>query len=99
MENNVSRERVNEFYFELSKLVFPDSVEDTFDDVHSALDNINYTIEHLMYEVMQPCGILIEHCTWLGRTKPCDVLFRVATSEEGFCCSFNYKAPLDALEV
>lgn len=48
-----------------------------------------------MFEVMRPCKDMIQNCTWLGSMMPCENLFKIATSSEGFCCSFNYKPPLD----
>lgn len=60
---------------------------------------MGYTTDRLMFELMQPCGNMIKSCAWLGKTVPCDTLFRVAKSSEGFCCSFNYKALKDALEM
>lgn len=99
MDQGVSYDRVRSFYVQLTKLVFFDGVDDTFEDVLTALEAINITTEHLMYEVMQPCDMLLDRCKWLGQSMQCDKMFLVATSEEGFCCSFNYRPPLDSLEV
>lgn len=99
MAQGVSNDRVREFYVQLTKLVFFESIDDTFEDALAALEAINMTAEHLMYEVMQPCDLLMDRCSWLGHSLPCDEMFLVATSEEGFCCSFNYKPPLDSAEV
>lgn len=52
-----------------------------------------------MFELMQPCNQMIKGCAWLGKIIPCDTIFRVAKSSEGFCCSFNYKALKDSLEM
>lgn len=99
MDQGVSYDRVRSFYVQLTKLVFFDGVDDTFEDVLTALEAINITTEHLMYEVMQPCDMLLDRCKWLGQSMQCDKMFLVATSEEGFCCSFNYRPQLDSLEV
>ncbi len=52
-----------------------------------------------MLELMQPCNLMIRSCSWLGKIIPCESIFRVAKSSEGFCCSFNYKALKDSLEL
>lgn len=70
-----------------------------FSLIHQDMSALNYTTDRLMYELMQPCDHLIANCTWLGKAMPCVQLFRVAKSSEGFCCSFNYKAPREFLEV
>lgn len=87
------------FFKELNKLVTPELIDDTFNDTMDALHQMNYTIERLMFNMMEPCTQLLQHCSWLGSFVPCKSLFRVATSAEGFCCSFNYKPPLDPVEV
>lgn len=83
----------------LSKLVSSEFTHDDFNPVISKLSSMNYSTEHLMLDLMQPCDLMIDNCTWLGKDIPCNQLFRVAKSSEGFCCSFNYKAPLDSLEM
>lgn len=52
-----------------------------------------------MLELMQPCENMIKHCLWLGKAVPCDSLFRITMSAEGFCCSFNNKALKNSLEM
>lgn len=93
------RDRIQLFLKQLSKLVVPEYISEQFNKTHEVLSELNYTTERLMFEVMQPCREMLEVCTWLGKVVPCETLFRVATSAEGFCCSFNYKAPLDSHEV
>lgn len=56
-----------------------------------ALENAGYTCETMMRALMQPCSTMVKQCYWLGRTVPCEQLFHVSKSSEGFCCSFNYK--------
>lgn len=63
------------------------------------LTELNYTTEKLMFELMQPCSLMLETCIWLGKFVPCEKVFRVAKSSEGFCCSFNYNALRNNLEV
>lgn len=92
-------DRVDLFLSQLSKLVVAEYVDDPFEKTHALLLQMNYTSERLMFEMMQPCSEMLQNCTWLGKTMPCEALFRVAKSAEGFCCSFNYKAPIDELEV
>lgn len=98
---NFDVDSVHNYFSELGKLVEAEYV--TFDGdfalIHQHLAALNYTTERLMYELMQPCEHMIANCTWLGMAMPCVQLFRVAKSSEGFCCSFNYKAPRNFLEV
>lgn len=80
-------------------MITPERIVDTYNDTLDVLFQMNYTIEHLMFDMMEPCSQLMKSCSWLGTNIPCEQLFRVATSAEGFCCSFNYKPSLDPLEV
>ncbi len=52
-----------------------------------------------MRELMHPCDNQISQCIWLGKFVPCNTLFRRAKSIEGYCCSFNYNAIKDDLEM
>ncbi|XP_037049613.1 pickpocket protein 11-like [Bradysia coprophila] len=70
-----------------------------YSQILANLTELNYTTEKLMFELMQPCSVMLENCIWLGQSVPCDTIFRVAKSSEGFCCSFNYNALKDNLEV
>lgn len=86
---------VQTFFEDLSKIVVPEYIDESYVKILETLDIMNYTTERLMFEVMRPCKEMIHNCTWLGSQRPCEDLFKVATSSEGFCCSFNYKPPLD----
>lgn len=99
VQNGLQPARVDMFLGQLTKLVIPEYVDEPFEKTHALLLKLNYTTERLMFELMQPCENMLSNCTWLGKSQPCETLFRVAKSAEGFCCSFNYKAPLDELEV
>lgn len=99
VERGVPEERARSFLALLRNLVVPETVNDAHDDVFAVLDRMNYTIERVMYELMEPCDKLIVFCQWLGRNLPCASLFRVVTSTEGFCCAFNYQSALDPDEV
>lgn len=92
-------ELVQQFFSNLSKLVQPEYVDDIYTQILTNLTELNYTTEKLMFEVMQPCSIMLEKCIWLGLVVPCETIFRVAKSSEGFCCSFNYNGLKDNLEV
>lgn len=56
-----------------------------------ALSALGYTAEKLLLEVMQPCNKMLKKCLWYDRVTPCDTLFYVTKSSQGFCCSFNSK--------
>lgn len=55
------------------------------------LESLGVTIKQLMKIVMQPCNEMMKKCFWLNLPIPCEKLFSVSRSSEGFCCSFNYK--------
>lgn len=50
----------------------------------------NITIEMMMRAIIQPCDKMIRMCLWLNQKIPCDQLFNVSKTSQGFCCSFNY---------
>lgn len=50
-----------------------------------------YKIDILMLRLMQPCSVMIKKCFWFDRLVPCEELFFVSKSSEGYCCSFNYE--------
>lgn len=99
VSRGLTEELVEQFYSNLSKLVQPEYVDDMFTQTLAILTELNYTTETLMFELMQPCSVMLENCIWLGKIVPCENIFRVAKSSEGFCCSFNYNALKDNLEV
>lgn len=77
----------------------PEYTKDVFERTHQILDELDYKTETLMKELMHPCHKLLEKCSWLGKFVPCDTIFRIAKSIEGYCCSFNYDAINDSLEM
>lgn len=102
MQHNLDNATLYDYFAELGKLVAPEpwdtSVAELI-EMHRRLGALNWTSEDLMFELMQPCDVMITNCLWLGKPKPCQQLFRAAKSTEGYCCSFNYKAPLGLLEL
>lgn len=52
--------------------------------------HFNWTVEYLYRKLMQPCDRMLKKCLWLNEIVPCDRLFHVSKSAQGFCCSFNY---------
>lgn len=92
-------DRVHNFLGNLSKLIQPEYTVDVFEKTHKILDDLGYKTENLMKELMHPCNLLLYKCSWLGKFVPCDTLFRTAKSIEGYCCSFNYDAIKDNLEM
>lgn len=95
----LNESRVNGFFREVNKLIKPDDLEDTYNDAQEVLMLMNYTIARLMFELMQPCTKLIHLCNWQGDAVPCERLFEVSTSADGFCCSFNYAAPVEDMDL
>lgn len=56
-----------------------------------AMARMNWTIEDVMFSIMQPCDRMLRKCLWLNKMIPCNKLFQVSKTTQGFCCSFNYK--------
>lgn len=99
IEKGLAKESVIEFLENLAKLITPEYIDALYLKTYQILEEMGYTTDRLMFELMQPCSNMIKSCAWLGKIVPCDTLFRVAKSSEGFCCSFNYKALKDSLEM
>lgn len=68
-------------------------VNDSYEtkEFRRAMIPLNWTIETYMLNVMQPCNRMLRKCLWLNEKIPCDQLFVVSKTTQGFCCSFNYK--------
>ncbi|XP_037044653.1 sodium channel protein Nach-like [Bradysia coprophila] len=99
IEKGLEKEGVLEFLENLAKLITPEYIDALYLKTYQILEEMGYTTDKLMFELMQPCNLMIKSCAWLGKIIPCDTIFRVAKSSEGFCCSFNYKALKDSLEI
>ncbi|XP_076395895.1 pickpocket protein 28 [Megachile rotundata] len=80
----------NKLFSSLMKLIRPDRIAIDNATASWALDILGYSVEKLMYELMQPCSMLIVRCSWLGQLYDCNKIFRTVKSNEGFCCGFNY---------
>ncbi|KAK3912127.1 Pickpocket protein 28 [Frankliniella fusca] len=49
----------------------------------------NVSTDALLESLGQPCGDLIERCSWEGREVNCSRVFTRTMTYLGFCCSFN----------
>lgn len=98
-EHGIPENEINFFLRNLSKLVQPEYTTDVFENTYKILDELGYKTDTLMRKIMQPCEEMLNQCSWLGKFVPCNTLFRVAKSIEGYCCSFNYDAIKDNLEM
>lgn len=87
----INEEEVAHLFGNLSKLVVSEEVASIPESTMMALRRLNYTVERLMLDVMRPCKDMLKTCTWSGVVIPCDQLFPVSTTSDGFCCSFNYR--------
>ena len=81
---------------------FYDALKGTvlFDDDPEILDELDMNTINIMnkyqrkiplvlQKVMQSCSKLILACSWQGKTVPCQSLFSVRRTDDGYCCSFN----------
>ncbi|XP_026674997.1 pickpocket protein 28-like [Ceratina calcarata] len=80
----------NKLFSSLMKLIRPDRMKIDNGTATRALDILGYTVEKLMFELMQPCNLLLARCSWLGQLYDCSKIFKTVKSNEGFCCGFNY---------
>lgn len=99
MNRGVSVERIHKFYDLVPNLINPESIEDDFLNISLILEDMGYTTETLMMELVQPCDHMVKMCFWKGNEYPCYKLFKLSRSTEGICCSFNYKAIKLSLET
>ncbi|KAG7200266.1 hypothetical protein KM043_017735 [Ampulex compressa] len=88
--NGFDRTLSNKLFSSLMKLIRPDKIEIDNSTASWALDILGFTVERLMYELMQPCSSLLVRCAWLGQIYDCSKIFKTVKSNEGFCCGFNY---------
>lgn len=70
---------------------YADNVTTEMEQFEVAMHKFNYTMESLMLELMEPCKSFIKQCTFINEDLPCDQLFFITKTTDGFCCSFNYK--------
>lgn len=47
------------------------------------------TIVALLKKISPTCKDYLSKCRWNGKTTDCGELFRVVSTDDGFCCSFN----------
>lgn len=99
MDKGLSAETVQSFLSQLSGLVRPRRIDEVNLNTYKYLEQLNYTTKKLMLELIQPCDQMVLGCMWLGKVWPCESMFRVTMSPEGFCCSFNQKALKSNLEM
>lgn len=98
VEVGVSVERIQKFFELVPNLITPDYIDDDFLNITSILSTIGYDTDTLMSELVQPCEQMLKVCSWKGVETPCQDIFKQSRSNEGFCCSFNYKALKLSLE-
>lgn len=98
INRGIAYDRILLFYSMVPNLINPIYVEEEFLNISLILQDIGYTTETLMMELVQPCEQLLKLCWWKGAMTPCNELFKLSRSTEGVCCSFNYKALKPALE-
>lgn len=53
------------------------------------LIGMGFTIQSFFRASMQPCKAMLKKCIWYNQQMPCEKLFYITKSVEGFCCSFN----------
>ena len=41
------------------------------------------------FQSMPQCREMLSYCTWMGEEIDCLRLFKVMTTDDGFCCVFN----------
>ncbi|XP_063702433.1 sodium channel protein Nach-like [Culicoides brevitarsis] len=99
-KEGINHENYTNFLKSLSKLTTLDLETDkTILEVEKKLLGANLTIAALMETVSQPCNRLLMRCQLRGDVVRCNRIFRLITTYEGFCCSFNYYALRDHLEL
>lgn len=83
------------FLGNLSKMITMDYVDESNVNVEYILERLGYGPEEIIYQLVQPCADMLKNCSWLGESLPCNKLFRLTKTSEGFCCLFNYRGLKD----
>lgn len=76
-----------------------DSVHEQNVRVEYLLERLGFKPEMIMKEFILGCNEMLSNCSWLGVDMPCNQLFRMVKSSEGFCCSFNYNGLRDQFDM
>lgn len=63
----------------------------------ATLRAMDYRIDSLLRELMHPCKSMVKMCFWTDEYVPCEELFYISKTTEGFCCSFNNKRAMRRL--
>uniref|UniRef100_A0A336KF41 CSON009762 protein n=1 Tax=Culicoides sonorensis TaxID=179676 RepID=A0A336KF41_CULSO len=83
----------------LSRIITMDHVDEMNVRVEYLLERLGYDIERIMKETELDCSGMLFNCSWLGVYMPCNQLFRLIKSSQGFCCSFNYNGLRDSYDT
>lgn len=98
-ENDVTNENIKSYLGNLSRLVSMDTVHEHNVRVEYLLERLGYKTQDIMKEFILSCNEMLSNCSWLGEDKPCNQLFRMVKSSEGFCCAFNYHGLRDQYDL
>lgn len=93
--------KLNEIFAQLSALSHSKQIDintSEYIEFDRAITQFGYTSETLMLSLMHPCDRMLRQCIWWSKPTPCDQLFRVSRTTEGFCCSFNFKSEVKLVE-
>ncbi|KAL2721737.1 sodium channel protein Nach-like [Vespula maculifrons] len=93
--NGINHSQSEKFFVSLMKLTRPDKTDVDNLTATRALEVLGFTVDRLMYELMQPCKTMLLRCAWLGQKFNCSDIFKAVKSREGYCCAFNYHFNLD----
>ncbi|XP_026469527.1 sodium channel protein Nach-like [Ctenocephalides felis] len=93
------KETINDFFSKLTALIHHEIVSEENIKIYKILEKLGYGVDKLMMELAQPCETMLRNCFWLDSEQPCNELFRMTRSIEGYCCSFNYHALYSKLDI
>ncbi|XP_014606237.1 PREDICTED: pickpocket protein 28-like [Polistes canadensis] len=96
-KHGINHSQSEKFFISLMKLTRPDKIDVDNLIATRALEVLGFTVDRLMYELMQPCKSMLLRCAWLGQKFNCSDIFKAVKSREGYCCAFNYHFYLDRL--
>ncbi|XP_015185582.1 PREDICTED: pickpocket protein 28-like [Polistes dominula] len=96
-KHGINHSQSEKLFISLMKLTRPDKIDVDNLTATRALEVLGFTVDRLMYELMQPCKSMLLRCAWLGQKLNCSDIFKAVKSREGYCCAFNYHYYLDRL--
>ncbi|KAJ8732391.1 hypothetical protein PYW07_014990 [Mythimna separata] len=81
---------INDFYKSFSEVKRKEYVPEPYvRKMHSLLEDLGYSLKHLLDMFKRPCSDIAVECNWRSRTYNCSEMFRSVLTIVGHCCQFD----------